>query len=227
MSPATFRQPSRADGVDARQRLLAAGLRLFAERGFEKTSVRALAQAAGVNVGAISYYFGDKASLYERLFSEPPAGCAPLQDPTAFAEPGLPPAEALRRYYVDFLEPLKAGDAVALMVKLHFREMIEPTGAWDKVFERDMRPQHHALVRLLVRTLGLERADPDLQRLAHAISALAVHYYAFNEGVQALTPRLLATPKAIDILIDRLVGFASSMIEGERERRASRREQDD
>ena len=60
MSSASAHHPVRAVGIDARHRLLFAGLALFAERGFEKTSVRALAQEAQVNLGAISYFQGGK-----------------------------------------------------------------------------------------------------------------------------------------------------------------------
>ena len=40
----------RSDGEASRQRLLRAGLNLFARQGYAKTSTRELAEAAGVNV---------------------------------------------------------------------------------------------------------------------------------------------------------------------------------
>jgi AcrR family transcriptional regulator len=211
-------QPVRSDGIDARQRLLAAGLRLFAEQGFEKTSVRALAQAADVNLAAVSYYFGDKTGLYRALFTESCTDGA--HDPTAFAnaENGL--NESVRRFYADFLQPLKLGDDIRLVMKLHFREMAEPTGAWAHVLETDIRPQHEALIRLLTRALGLRRPDLEVHRLAIAIAGLAVHVFVFHEGVKTLSPSLLATPRAIDTMAERLAGYALSMIDGERQRRA-------
>ncbi|MFN8242545.1 MAG: TetR family transcriptional regulator [Ferruginibacter sp.] len=42
---------------------------LFAEKGFDGTSVRDIAEAAGVNVAMISYYFGSKEKLLEALFT--------------------------------------------------------------------------------------------------------------------------------------------------------------
>lgn len=42
--------------------------RLFAEHGFEGTSVRDIAQQAGVNVAMISYYFGSKEKLLQAIF---------------------------------------------------------------------------------------------------------------------------------------------------------------
>ena len=41
---------------------------LFASRGFEGTSVRDIAEAAGINIAMISYYFGSKEKLMEALF---------------------------------------------------------------------------------------------------------------------------------------------------------------
>ncbi len=41
--------------------------KLFAENGYEGTSVRAIAEAAGINVAMISYYFGGKRNLLKLL----------------------------------------------------------------------------------------------------------------------------------------------------------------
>ena len=41
---------------------------LFAEKGFEGTTVRDIAERAGINLAMISYYFGSKEKLLEALF---------------------------------------------------------------------------------------------------------------------------------------------------------------
>ena len=43
--------------------------KLFADKGFEGTSVRDIAESAGVNLAMISYYFGSKEKLMESMFS--------------------------------------------------------------------------------------------------------------------------------------------------------------
>ncbi|MEP6674409.1 MAG: TetR family transcriptional regulator [Ferruginibacter sp.] len=43
--------------------------RLFADKGFEGTSVRDIAEEAKINVAMISYYFGSKEKLLETLFA--------------------------------------------------------------------------------------------------------------------------------------------------------------
>jgi len=57
----------------ARERLLDAAARLFADRGFNGVSVREIAAEAQVNLGVIPYYFGTKEKLllevFQRLFA--------------------------------------------------------------------------------------------------------------------------------------------------------------
>lgn len=53
---------------DKQLHIMDAALRLFADQGFTKTSVRAIADEAGVNLAMISYYFGSKQELLEAIF---------------------------------------------------------------------------------------------------------------------------------------------------------------
>jgi AcrR family transcriptional regulator len=50
-------------GMDTRQAILASARRLFAERGFEGASMRAIATDAGVDAALITHFFGSKANL--------------------------------------------------------------------------------------------------------------------------------------------------------------------
>jgi AcrR family transcriptional regulator len=52
---------------DKREHILIVAEELFAEKGFDGTSVRDIAQQAGVNLAMISYYFGSKEKLLESL----------------------------------------------------------------------------------------------------------------------------------------------------------------
>jgi len=47
-----------------RRRLIAAGIKLFSRSGFDKTTVRDVADEAGANVAAIKYHFGSKEGLH-------------------------------------------------------------------------------------------------------------------------------------------------------------------
>jgi TetR/AcrR family transcriptional regulator len=55
---------------ETRDRLIAAATSLFAQRGFDGTSVKELADAAGVNVSLVSYHFGGKENLYRACLEQ-------------------------------------------------------------------------------------------------------------------------------------------------------------
>jgi AcrR family transcriptional regulator len=56
-----------ADDYTARARLRHAALELFAERGYEGASVRAIAERAGVTAGLIVHHFGGKEGLRDAV----------------------------------------------------------------------------------------------------------------------------------------------------------------
>ena len=213
---AGVRKP-RADGVEARARLLRAALKLFAQKGFSKTSTREIAQAAGANIAAIQYYFGDKAGLYSATFSEPMGN--PRDVITAFTPPALTLRQALEIFFTAYLAPLKQGELVQDCLRLHLREMLEPTSQWAVEIERDMRQPHDAMVKVLCRHLGLARADDDVHRLAFSVIGLALNLFACRDLLSAIRPSLLATPQAIDQWTPRIVDGALALVTAETTRR--------
>ena len=63
--------PSQQDRRDAtRGALLAAGRRLFAERGFADVPADEIVSAAGVTRGALHHHFGDKRGLFRAVFEQ-------------------------------------------------------------------------------------------------------------------------------------------------------------
>lgn len=52
------------DSLPGRERILDAARKLFAERGFDKTTMRAIAEAANVDVALIPHHFGNKRGIY-------------------------------------------------------------------------------------------------------------------------------------------------------------------
>ena len=212
----TSSRATRADGVEARARLLNAALRLFAEKGFANTSTRELATAAGVNIAAISYYFGDKAGLYRAAYTEPMGTCSDMVV-CNISEISL--EQALRMMLTQIIEPMKLGDLVQLCTRLHFREMLEPTGLWAEEIDNGIRPAQMVLVLVLCKHLGLTEPDDDVHRLAFSIVGLAIHLFVGRDVVQAIQPQLLASPAAIDTYTDRLLGYGLAMVDCEKTRR--------
>ena len=67
--------PAPTDGDEStREKILATALRVFAEHGFDGARTREIADRAGVNLGLLTYYFGNKETLWRaavaRAFAE-------------------------------------------------------------------------------------------------------------------------------------------------------------
>lgn len=224
--PPPFREdiPRRADGAEARTRLIRAALRLFAASGFKGASTRAICDAAGVNLASIRYYFGGKSGLYRAAFSEPlcagPDGAPQDLKYGGCFDPGaLLSRESLIIFFRRFLAPLKQGEDLQHVIKLHFREMVEPTGAWDEAIDKEIKPEHATLARMIAADFGLERIDLDVHRLCFCIIGIAVHFFVGQHIISRIAPGVLASPGAIDTLAERLAVYATGMIDAERARR--------
>lgn len=64
-------RPSKeASSAGTRDDLIAAGRKLFARRGFDGASVRAITREAGANLGAVTYHFGSKRGLYSAVLEQ-------------------------------------------------------------------------------------------------------------------------------------------------------------
>lgn len=82
------RKPRR--GPLTRKQILDASLRLFSEKGFARTSVRDIAQGAGITDAAIYYHFASKRDLFEALFEERGITSALSElEQASFAEPPI------------------------------------------------------------------------------------------------------------------------------------------
>jgi len=59
----------------ARQRILSVAARLYAMRGYQGTSMREIAEGAGVTKPLVYYHFGSKEHLFSTLLRQAIAGC--------------------------------------------------------------------------------------------------------------------------------------------------------
>ncbi len=77
--------------------------KLFAVKGFEGTSVRDIAQEAGINVAMISYYFGSKEKLMEAVFEQRTSRIR-LKIETLLLDKNTPTIEKVNMLIDDYVE---------------------------------------------------------------------------------------------------------------------------
>ena len=113
---------------DPKQRLLNAAIQVFATKGYDSASTREICRLAGVNVAAIHYYFGDKASLYRELFRVPEqfAGF-----PAELTDLRVPVRAALAVLYRQLMRFMAAPVQAQQLRLMFLREQLNPTGLLD------------------------------------------------------------------------------------------------
>ena len=63
----------------------------------------------------------------------------------------------LEQFLTGFMRPLDMGDQVELCMRLHFREMLDPTGLWQQELDSEIKPLHSTLIRLLCQAVARPR----------------------------------------------------------------------
>jgi len=63
-------RPAAANAQETRQRILDSARKLFADKGYDGTSNRALADAVGLTTGALYHYFDRKLDLYLEVYED-------------------------------------------------------------------------------------------------------------------------------------------------------------
>jgi AcrR family transcriptional regulator len=210
--------PCQERGARARERLLHEATRIFAEKGFARSSTREICQAAGQNVSAIHYYFGDKAGLYRATLLRPIEEIS--QAFVGFDDPDLSLDQALRRVMSGLLFLPEAGAPPDLEMRLYLREMLEPSGSFTDMVAQHIMPMHERMVAMLARHTGAGAPDEDLHQLAFALAAMVHDYCMSRPFMDALAPGLLHGEGATERVLNRLVGYGQALVNHERERRA-------
>lgn len=70
VAPRKLGRPPDSDSADTRRRILDAARIAFADRGYEVTTNRSLATAAGITSGALYHYFSSKLDLYVEIYRD-------------------------------------------------------------------------------------------------------------------------------------------------------------
>jgi AcrR family transcriptional regulator len=122
---------------------------VFADHGFHSATIRQICDRAGANVAAVNYHFGDKEKLYREVVQLAHC-CAIKQFPEELGlPPGTPADQRLHATVHTLLKRLLDEGRPAWQGKLMAREMVDPTGALDRLIEQSIHPQFERLADLV------------------------------------------------------------------------------
>lgn len=182
-------------GEAARRRILAAALRAFAEKGFKAATTRDIAQAAGVNLPALKYYFGGKPGLYlacaEEIAARYQARMAPSVTAAAeaLARPMSPEAARahLKAVIGTLAEQLMADGEAAVWTAFALREMADQGPAFDRLYGALWAPGIELTALLVARARGeAQPGEPARIQALTLISGLTAFSVARPVALRAM-----------------------------------------
>ena len=136
---------NKGNSYDVKHRLLTVAEELFAEKGFNRTSVRDITRKADCNVASINYYFGGKDKLHLEVYKQ---NFSTLRDVRIKAiteilqakEEDISMDELVRAFVIAFFAPFSNDEAGHKRLMLLWREMIEPHLPDRMIFEEVIAP---------------------------------------------------------------------------------------
>jgi AcrR family transcriptional regulator len=178
-SLASDQEPAGALGVggprseSTRRAILDAARTMFASRGYEQTTIRAVAAEAGIDASMVMRYFGSKAGLFAA------AASVSLEPPDLRSVPARRRGEALVRHFVDRWDGRGSADTLVLLLR---------TGVTDDMAAKQIQTNFNHLIAAPVAALGDPDADRRSALIATQLLGLAVSRYILHHEPLASMP---------------------------------------
>ena len=199
-------KPRRARGEQTRQLILETALRLFRERGYTETTMRAIAKEAGVAVGNAYYYFDSKEHLIQGFYDRNQAAHRDAAEVVLADEKDF--AARLRGVLhagIDVNQPYHSFAAT------FFKTAAEPSSPLSP-FSRESSPAREAAIAIFRDVVdgSSVKLDPELRKELPELLWLGwmgvVLFWVYDRSPgQRRTRRLI---DGVVPLVDRLVGLS-------------------
>lgn len=181
---------------------------VFAEIGFDRATVKDLADRAGVNVSAVSYYFGGKEALYESCLKD----FAQLQ--MGFADRFLKPAKniddfklRLRLFSEEFIQlHLKEPD----LCRILHRDFEAKNPMAIDIFKTSFFPIYRSLENFVsaAKKSKILRPDLDPQLSTFFVFGMLIHIVKADPMRKEMLGSTVTKPKDFESTIDYFINIA-------------------
>jgi len=194
--------------AETRQQILEAAGEVFAEVGFGRATVREICRRADANIAAVNYHFGDKETLYAEVLRYAQQRAFEKYPPFRGTAPTATPEEKLRAFVHSFLLRIFDEGPIAWFGKIMSREMVEPTGALDRLLKERLRPMADQLRGIVSEILGCPAGEEKVRLCTFSIVSQCVFYHHCRTMILRLFPEQQLDAAAAEQLADHITRFS-------------------
>jgi AcrR family transcriptional regulator len=154
---------------------------LFSDKGFAGTSVREIADAAGINVAMISYYFNSKEKLMEAIFTERTTRMTEKLE-KLLQDEKLSPFEKLEVLVDDYISKLI--DKHKFYRLMYFEQMLDNNPAINALLQQLKMRNGELLSRLIKdgQQKKVFRKNIDVSFMIHTMVGTIMHSFMNREN---------------------------------------------
>jgi AcrR family transcriptional regulator len=195
-----------------REKLLEVAGPIFANRGYQATTIREICAGAGANVAAINYHFGDKLGLYTDVLQQS-VRAAQLIAVQNTLDQNTPPEDILRALIRARLRSINGKDLPDWHSRLLAHEWAQPTPALRQLVDKLARPISKRLLELIGGMIGLPANDDQTRLCAISVVGQVLAYVLPGPLLAEIWPGLRMTPEQVDRIADHIADFSLSYLQ--------------
>ena len=197
-----------------RTRLLKVAGPIFAEKGYEATTVREICDVAGTNLASVNYHFGDKETLYQETIRLAHS-LRVKRVPSGQWPDDASPKQKLEGFIRMLLTRMIGLQEPPWQMKLMMREILNPTGACRALVEDFIRPEFHLLLGILRELIDRDLPDYRYHQCAFSIIGQCLHYRIAQGIIELLIPaEEQEADFTLDALVDHITNFSLQALRG-------------
>jgi AcrR family transcriptional regulator len=195
-----------------REKLLEVAGPIFADRGYQATTIREICAGAGANVAAINYHFGDKLGLYTEVLQQSVRSAQVLAVHNA-PNQNISPEDMLRALIRARLRSINGKDLPDWHFRLLAHEFAQPTPALRQLIDKLTRPIYKRLLGLIGRIIDLPPNDDNTRLCAISVVGQVLAYVLPGPLLMEIWPELKMTPEQVELIADHIADFSLSYLQ--------------
>ncbi|MDP8263503.1 MAG: CerR family C-terminal domain-containing protein [Candidatus Ancaeobacter aquaticus] len=155
------------DNIDTKEntrlRVLKSACDIFAEKGYDNTTVQEICEKAGANVASVNYYFRNKETLYEETWNHAYTLANSAYPPFLEEEKDISPEKRLHTYINAMIRRTLDGGEASYFSKFMIKELAKPTPALKHIVEKILLPQTVYIEKIIKDLLGPKATDTQVR----------------------------------------------------------------
>jgi TetR/AcrR family transcriptional regulator, regulator of cefoperazone and chloramphenicol sensitivity len=175
---------------DTKKRIIETAGNIFAELGFQNTTVREICRQAGVNIAAINYHFGDKKGLYLTVLKYGKDSAFKKHPLDIMSDKSSSPEDRLKDFVSRFIGRVKEchEGEFPWVRKLIAQELLRPTEGLDMVADEGIRPVFKTLSAIVRKLLGSRATEDKINLCCASIVSQSLFFFYAQPMLKRLFP---------------------------------------